>query len=197
MDRLRTAAAALSPVLVEPRVRHDEERRLNDPGEDREDERAADDHDASGFCVCAPMPFDSAAGRRPRVATRVVMSTGRNRFLRCLPCRELDGVALRLAQALEVRHDEDRILDSRSRRFEMKPIAADTEKLIPVMSSARTPPVHAMGMLMMTSIVSSQFLTALVREERDEQHGQRDDDLQTPFRFVQLVDLPPHSRRVS
>ena len=35
---------------------------------------------ASGFCVWAPMPFESAAGNSPSIATSVVMSTGRNRF---------------------------------------------------------------------------------------------------------------------
>ena len=46
-------------------------------------------------------------------------------------------------------------------KMEMKPIAAETEKLFPVMSSASTPPVHAIGMLMMTRTVSIQFFTAL------------------------------------
>jgi len=40
-------------------------------------------------------------------------------------------------------------------KIEMKPIAAETEKLIPVTSKRQDSAVHAMGMLMMTSIVSS------------------------------------------
>ena len=36
-------------------------------------------------------------------------------------------------------------------KIEMKPIAAETEKFTPVMSSASTPPVHATGMFMSTS----------------------------------------------
>jgi len=35
---------------------------------------------ASGFCVCAPIPFDTAAGKSPSMATSVVMRTGRNLF---------------------------------------------------------------------------------------------------------------------
>src|SRR5262249_34094655 len=35
---------------------------------------------ASGFWVWAPMPFEIAAGKRPTIATSVVMSTGRKRF---------------------------------------------------------------------------------------------------------------------
>ena len=34
---------------------------------------------ASGFCVSAPMPCDSAAGVSPSIATKVVISTGRSR----------------------------------------------------------------------------------------------------------------------
>ena len=40
---------------------------------------------ANGFCVCEPMPCDSAAGKRPSVATSVVIRTGRNR--RSAACR--------------------------------------------------------------------------------------------------------------
>ena len=46
-------------------------------------------------------------------------------------------------------------------KIEMKPMAADTEKFCPVTSKARTPPVHATGMLTMTRIVSIHVLTAL------------------------------------
>ena len=46
-------------------------------------------------------------------------------------------------------------------KIEMNPIAADTEKWMPVMSSARTPPALATGMLKKTMSVSTQFLTAL------------------------------------
>ena len=35
---------------------------------------------ASGRCVCDPIPWESAAGISPSVATSVVMSTGRKRF---------------------------------------------------------------------------------------------------------------------
>ena len=34
---------------------------------------------ASGFCVCDPIPCESAAGNSPSVATSVVISTGRKR----------------------------------------------------------------------------------------------------------------------
>ena len=46
-------------------------------------------------------------------------------------------------------------------KIEMNPIAAETEKLLPVSSSASTPPVHATGMATMTMSVSIQFPTAL------------------------------------
>ncbi len=36
---------------------------------------------ASGLCACAPMPFESAAGRSPSIATRVVMSPARKRWV--------------------------------------------------------------------------------------------------------------------
>ena len=46
-------------------------------------------------------------------------------------------------------------------KIEMKPIAADTEKWMPVTSSARMPPAQATGMLRKTMSVSTQFFVAL------------------------------------
>jgi len=46
-------------------------------------------------------------------------------------------------------------------KMEMNPIAADTEKFIPVIIKARTPPVHATGIEMMTISVSTQLPTAM------------------------------------
>ena len=66
---------------------------------------------ASGFCVCAPMPFESAAGKRPSVATSVVMSTGRNRFSAASRAASSIEWPSDVAQALEVGHDEDGVLD--------------------------------------------------------------------------------------
>jgi len=43
----------------------------------------------------------------------------------------------------------------------MNPTAAETEKFTPVTRSARTPPVHATGMFVSTSTVSTQVFTAL------------------------------------
>ena len=74
-------------------------------------------------------------------------------------------------------------------KIEMNPIAAETEKFTPVMSSARTPPVHATGMLMRTMIVSTQFFTALYVRKRDEEQRERDDDREPRLGLVQLVDL--------
>ena len=66
---------------------------------------------ASGFCVCAPMPFESAAGKRPIIATSVVIRHGPQALLGRLARRLLDRVPLDVAQALEVGDDEDRVLD--------------------------------------------------------------------------------------
>ena len=66
---------------------------------------------ASGFCVCAPMPFDSAAGKRPSMATSVVMRHGRNRFSAASRAACSIEWPSDVAEALEVGHDEDRVLD--------------------------------------------------------------------------------------
>ena len=75
-------------------------------------------------------------------------------------------------------------------------MAAETEKCVPVMSSASMPPVHATGMSMSTMTVSTQLLTARVDEEADEQERQGDDEHQA--RLVSLSSLisPSHSRWV-
>ena len=46
-------------------------------------------------------------------------------------------------------------------KMETKPIAADTEKFMPVKSRARRPPAHATGIFRSTTAVKSQSFTAL------------------------------------
>jgi len=57
---------------------HDQ-RGLKQPGQDDQGERAADDHDGEWLLVSEPIPRETAAGKRPSMATKVDMRTGRSR----------------------------------------------------------------------------------------------------------------------
>ena len=143
---------------------------------------------ASGFCVCAPMPFESAAGERPSVATSVVMSTGRNRFSAASRAASSMDVPLDVAQPLEVRDDEDRVLDRdaedrdeahRGRDREVDPGDEQREDA----AGARDGDVDEDD-----ERVHPVF-TARVDEEPDEQQRERDDDREARRRLLELVDL--------
>jgi len=108
---------------------------------------------ASGFCTCDPIPADSAAGNSPTPATTQVISTGRicswpvriTARTRCTPSSiswlYCDRMMMPSITAMP--------------NSAMKPIAPDTLKGMPVISSPSTPPKIAIGITLIASSVST------------------------------------------
>jgi len=146
---------------------------------------------ASGFCVCEPMPFETAAGNRPIIATSVVIRHGRRRF----------SAASRAASTI------DKPSTSRRRwkyvttkiasctampKMEMKPIAADTEKCVPVTKQREDASRARHRDVREHDDRIGPVLHRAVNEERDQEQRDRQDQLQAVGRPPQL-DLAAHS----
>ncbi len=129
-------ASGPAAVTLEPAVRDDEQRGLDDPGNDGEHHRAADDHDRQRLLrLRADARWTAAAGKRPIIATSVVIRHGRSRF----------SAASRAACSIECPSDSRRRWKYVTTRIaswiampkiEMNPIAAETEKFTCVTRSA-------------------------------------------------------------
>ena len=111
------------------------------------------------------MPVDTAAGKSPIIATSVVIRQGRSRFseasfaasMTLSPStlrRRWKYVTTRMASCTAMP------------KMDMKPIAAETEKCIPVTRRAKTPPAVATGMLKKTIQRVDPVLHGAVNEER-------------------------------
>src|ERR1035438_4352146 len=177
-----------APMFLEPAVRDDQEWRLDDTGHDRERHGAPDDHDGERLLRLRSDPVrhgrreetDHRDERRHQARAQSLLG----RLLR----RALDRVPFRAPEALEIGDHEDRILDrdaedrdephgGRHREVYLR----DEEREHPARAGHRDVHENERGV--------DPGLDRAVRQERDEQDGQRDDDDEPTFGLVELVDL--------
>ncbi len=107
---------------------------------------------ASGRCTSAPEFVESAIGRKPRLATVAVISTGRSRVIAA--CRAAAAAASpSLRPFLHVAHHHDAV-QNRDPEQGYKPTAAEMLKGMPRTARAKIPPTAANGTLKKISVAS-------------------------------------------
>src|SRR6267143_902870 len=109
---------------------------------------------ASGRCVCAPIPCESAAGNKPIMATSVVIMPARRRF--CAAERAAASMGSPPLRSCRKYVTISSASCTAMPKMEMKPIAAETDSSSRVTSRARMPPVQATGIEISTIRVAAE-----------------------------------------
>ena len=104
---------------------------------------------AKGRCESEPMAWESAAGRRPSVATSKVIMMGRRR--RTAPSTAASTMCSWVETSMPLRRARSWLMNSimmtpvctETPKSARKPTAEETEKLVCVRNKARGPPMEA------------------------------------------------------
>ena len=142
---------------------------------------------ASGRCTSAPMPVLNAIGRKPRLATSVVISTGRSRVIAACVTASSSGRPL-LPQLADV-GDQDHVVehghagqgDEADRRRDRERHVAQPQGEDAADPAERHAGEHAQGV--------DDVVVGQVQQREDQHRGQRHDDQQPRPGPLQVLEL--------